>query len=102
MNEKFIVLDAKGRVIDSFDSFEDAFKHVTFSLCDGKGVDVFIPVEDLLNNGVLCITIMKVRKRPFKILREVKITIHDEIKRKEVERDGSTEDHSCDNLFEEW
>ena len=85
MNEIYVVLDAKGHVIDSFDSFEDAFKYVTFSFCDGKGIDVFIPIEDLLDQGVLCITIMKVRKRPFKILREVKITIHDEIKRKEVE-----------------
>lgn len=37
-----------------------------------------------------------------KILREVEVVIHDEIKRKECEANGGTEDHSCDNLFEEW
>ena len=95
MNEKYIVLDASGHIVDSFDSFEGAFKHVAELSSD----DFF---EGCLDQGILCVTIMKVRKRPFKILREVKITIHDEIKRKEVERDGSTEDHSCDNLFKEW
>lgn len=95
MNEKYIVLDASGAVVDSFDSYKDAFKLVTEIVSD----DFF---ERCLDQGILCFTIMKVRKRPFKILREVKITIHDEIKRKEVERDGSTEDHSCDNLFKEW
>ena len=102
MNEKYIVLDGVGQVVESFDSFEDSFKFVTKMLSDGEDVKEFIPIEKLLNLGIICITIMKVRKRPFKILREVKITIHDEIKRKEVERHGSTEDHSCDNLFKEW
>ncbi len=95
MIDTYVVLDASGRVIDSFDSFEAAFKHVT-----ELSKDEFF--EDCLDQGILCITIMKVRKRPFKILREVKITIHDEIKRKEVESHADTEDHSCDNLFEEW
>ena len=95
MTDVYVILDASGSVIDSFDSFEAAFKHVT-ELTE----DEFF--ESCLDQGILCITIMKVRKRPFKILREVKITIHDEIKRKEVESHGSTEDHSCDNLFEEW
>ena len=95
MNEKFVFLDASGRIVDSFDSFEGAFKYVAELSSD----DFF---EDSLDQGILCGTIMKVRKRPFKIVREVKITIHDEIKRKEVESHGSTEDHSCDDLFEEW
>ena len=95
MNEKYVVLDASGRIVDSFDSFEDAFKFVTEITSD----DFF---EGCLDQGILCVTIMKVRKRPFKILREVKVTIHDEIKRKEAERHGSTKDHSCDNLFKEW
>lgn len=95
MNEKFVVLNASGRIGDSFDSFEGAFKHVAELSSD----DFF---EGCLDQGILCFTIMKVQRMPFKILREVKITIHDEIKRKGVERDGSTEDHSCDNLFKEW
>ncbi len=94
--DTYVVLDGKGSVIDSFDSFENAFKYVTKVCLVGDDL------ETLLDQGILCITIMKVRKRPFKILREVKITIHDEIKRKEVESHADTEDHSCDNLFEEW
>ena len=95
MTDVYIILDASGRVTDSFDSFEAAFKRCT----EITGDDFF---EGCLDHGVLCFTIMKVRKRPFKILREVKVTIHDEIKRKEVKRHGGTEDHSCDNLFKEW
>lgn len=96
MNEIYIVLDPSGRIVESFDGFKKAFLFVTKITLHGDDID------SVLDEGILLYTIMKVRKRPFKILREVKITIHDEIKRKEVERDGSTEDHSCDNLFKEW
>lgn len=96
MNYKYIVLDASGRVVNSFDDFKTAFLFVTKITLDADDID------DILDQGILLYTIMKVQRVPFKIVREVKITIHDEIKRKEVENHGSTEDHSCDNLFEEW
>ena len=96
MNYKYVVLDPSGRIVESFDDFKTAFLFVTKITLD---VD---DAEAVLDQGILLYTIMKVQRVPFTILREVKITIHDEIKRKEVERDGSTEDHSCDNLFEEW
>lgn len=95
MNYKYIVLDPSGRVVDSYDSFKAAFLYVTKITFDEN-------FEDALDQGILLFTIMKVQRVPFKIVREVKITIHDEIRRKEAERHGSTEDHSCDNLFKEW
>lgn len=100
MNYKYVVLDAQGQVNDSFDSFEEAFKYVTNIFFDDN---VEIPsFEELLDEGVMFFTIMKVQRLPFKILREVKITIHDEIRRKEGESHADTENHSCDNLFKEW
>lgn len=96
MNYKYIVLDPSGRVVESFDDFKTAFLFTTKITLDGDNID------DILDQGILLYTIMKVQRVPFKIVREVKITIHDEIKRKEAKRHGSTEDHSCNNLFEEW
>lgn len=96
MNYKFVVLDPSGRIVESFDDFKTAFLFVTKITLDGDDIDA------VLDHGILLYTIMKVQRVPFKILREVKITIHDEIKRKEVKSHGSTEDHSCDNLFKEW
>ena len=96
MNYKYVVLDPSGRIVESFDDFKTAFLFVTKITLDGDDID------DVLNQGLLLYTIMKVQRLPFKILREVKITIHDEIRRKEVESHADTENHSCDNLFEEW
>ncbi len=96
MNEKFVVLDPSGRITESFDDFKTAFLFVTKVTLHGDDIDA------VLDQGILLYTIMKVQRVPFKILREVKITIHDEIKRKEVKSHASTKNHSCDDLFEEW
>lgn len=96
MNYKYVVLDPSGRIVKSFDDFKTAFLYVTKITLDGDDID------DVLNQGILLYTIMKVQRVPFKILREVKITIHDEIRRKEVESHADTEDHSCNDLFKEW
>lgn len=96
MNYKYVVLDPSGRIVESFDSFKTAFLFVTDITLSGDDI------EAVMDQGILLYTIMKVQRVPFKILREVKITIHDEIKRKEVKRHGSTEDHSCNDLFKEW
>lgn len=95
MNEKYIVIGNGGGIKYAGDTFAECLKHVI----DGTKEDDF---DFSFDHGVMVIKISKVRKRPFKILREVEITIHDEIKRKECETNGSTENHSCDNLFEEW
>lgn len=96
MNNKYVVLDPSGRIVESFDDFKTAFLFVTKITLDGDDI------EDILDQGILLYTIMNVQRVPFKILREVKITIHDEIKRKEVNKHASTEDHSCIDLFKEW
>ena len=80
------------------------YKGDTFTDCFHKALDWMkeSDFEEMFDKGVIAIKISKVIRRPFKILREVEITIHDEIKRKEIEKNASTEDHSCDNLFKEW
>ena len=96
MTYKYVVLDPSGRVVESFDDFKTAFLFVTKITLHGDDI------EDVLDQGILLYTIMKVQRVPFTILREVKITIHDEIRRKEAKRHGSTKDHSCNDLFKEW
>lgn len=95
MNERYCVIDNQGVITYTGDTFAECLKYVL----DGMKESDF---DFLFDHGVMVIKISKVRKRPFKILREVEIVIHDEIKRKECEANGSTEDHSCNNLFEEW
>lgn len=97
MNTVWLVTNLEGEVIYHGDTFIECFKRFVNSN-DMKESDY----EKLFDRGIVAIKISKVRKRPFKILREVHITIHDEIKRKECEANGSSEDHSCDNLFKEW
>lgn len=95
MNELYCVIDNQGVITYTGDTFAECLKYVL----DGMKESDF---DFSFDHGVMVIKISKVRKRPFKILREVEIVIHDEIKRKECEANGSTEDHSCDNLFKEW
>ena len=97
MNTVWIVTNLRDEIIYQGETFTDCFKHIINSN-DMRDSDY----EELFDRGVIAIKISKVRRRPFKILREVNITIHDEIKRKECEANGSSEDHSCDNLFKEW
>lgn len=95
MNELYCVIGSRGNIRHTGETFTECLKYV---LDRTKESDF----DFMFDHGVMEFKISKVRKRPFKILREVEITIHDEIKRKEWETNGSTEDHSCDNLFEEW
>lgn len=95
MNDLYCVIDNQGVITYTGDTFAECLKYVL----DGMTESDF---NFSFDHGVMVIKISKVRRRPFKILREVEIVIHDEIKRKECEANGSTEDHSCDNLFEEW
>lgn len=94
-SEVWIVTGVDGVILYKGDTFVDCFH---------KAVDWMkeADFEKMFDSGIIAIKISKVRRRPFKILREVEIVIHDEIKRKECEANGSTEDHSCNNLFEEW
>ena len=95
MNECWIVTGSNGEIKYKGDTFAECLKHVI----DGTSESEF---DFSFDHGVMIIKISKVRRRPFGIVREVEITIHDEIKRKECETNASTEDHSCDNLFKEW
>ena len=95
MNEKYVVIGNSGEITHSGDTFAECLRYVL----DGMKESDF---EFSFDHGVMVIRISKVRKRPFKILREVEVVIHDEIKRKECETNASTEDHSCDDLFKEW
>lgn len=94
-SEVWIVTGADGVILYKGDTFVECFHEALDWM---KEADF----EDMFDKGIIAIKISKVRRRPFKILREVEIVIHDEIKRKECETNASTEDHSCDNLFEEW
>lgn len=95
MSEVWIVTGRTGEILHKDDTFVGCFNKVLGAMKDPD-------FEELFDRGIIAIKISKVRKRPFKILREVEIVIHDEIKRKECETNASTENHSCDNLFEEW
>ena len=95
MNECWIVTGRTGEIAYKGDTFAECLKHVIDCTSESE-------FDFSFDHGVMTIKISKVRRRPFKILREVEITIHDEIKRKECETNASTEDHSCDNLFKEW
>lgn len=95
MNEVWVVTGRTGEILHKDDTFVECFNHVLNGM---KEPDF----EELFDRGIIAIKISKVRKRPFKILREVEVVIHDEIKRKECETNASTEDHSCDDLFKEW
>lgn len=95
MNEIYVVIGNGGEIDHTGDTFTECLRYVLEDMTESECNFAF-------DHGVMYIKISKVRKRPFKILRELEITIHDEIKRKECEANGSTEDHSCDNLFEEW
>ena len=95
MNEIWVVTGADGVVLYHGDSFVECFHKALDWMKESD-------FEEMFDRGIIAIKISKIRKRRFKILREVEIVIHDEIKRKECEANGSTEDHSCDNLFEEW
>jgi len=95
MNEKYIVIGHDGEITHSGDTFTECLRYVLESMTESE-------CDFAFDHGVMVIKISKVRKRPFKILREVEVCIHDEIKRKECETNASTEDHSCDNLFKEW
>lgn len=97
MNTVWLVTNIKDEVIFHGDTFIECFKHIIDSN-DMKESDY----EELFDRGIITIKISKVRRRPFKILREVVLTIHDEIKRKECEDNGSSENHSCNDLFKEW
>lgn len=95
MNEKYIVIGHDGEITHSADTFTECLRYVIERMTEAEFNFIF-------DHGVMLIKISKVRKRPFKILREVEICIHDEIKRKECEANGNTENHSCDDLFKEW
>lgn len=97
VNEEFyLLLDQHGAVKYKSESFTECMKQI--SAVSDKEFDDH--VDELLDSGVIMFTICKVRRRPFKILREIEITIHDEIARKEVS--NGAKNNSCDNLFEEW
>ena len=93
--ELYALIDAHGEISTTANSFVDILKNLVDRMNDDD-------MESCLDAGICIYKIVKIRKRPFKILREVQIEIHDEIKRKESEKNASTEDHSCDNLFKEW
>lgn len=100
MNEVWVVTGRTGEILHKGDTFVECFNHFLKGMKDPD-------FEELFDRGIIAIKISKVRRRPFKILREVEITIHDEIKRDEIKRkecetNASTEDHSCDDLFKEW
>ena len=93
--ELYALIDAHGEISTTANSFVDILKNLVDRMNDDD-------MESSLDAGICIYKIVKIRKRPFKILREVQVEIHDEIKRKEAEKNASTEDHSCDNLFKEW
>lgn len=93
--ELYAVINTSGEISTTANSFVDCLKNLVDRMNDDD-------MESSLDAGICFYKIVKIRKRPFKILREVQIEIHDEIKRKEADKNGSTEDHSCDNLFKEW
>lgn len=92
---KYVILDSKGEITYSADSFSECLK---FLMSDP---DINECMEFIFDHGIFAAKIMKVQKRPFKILREIEIDIHDEMKRKEV-MNNDTKDHSCNDLFKEW
>ena len=93
--ELYALIDINGEISTTANSFVDILKNMVDRMNDDD-------MESSLDTGIIIFKIVKIRKRPFKILREVQVEIHDEIKKKESERNASTEDHSCDNLFKEW
>lgn len=93
--ELYAVINPDGEISTTANNFVDCLKNLVERMNDDD-------METCLDNGIAYYKIVKIRKRPFKILREVEVCIHDEIKRKECEANGSSEDHSCDNLFKEW
>lgn len=93
--ELYALIDINGEISTTANSFVDILKNLVDRMNDDD-------MESSLDTGISIFKIVKIRKRPFKILREVQVEIHDEIKRKECEKNASTEDHSCDNLFKEW
>ena len=93
--EIYALINPNGEIATTANTFVDILKNLTDRMNDDD-------MESSLDAGICFYKIVKIRKRPFKILREVQIEIHDEIKRKEADKNGSTEDHSCDNLFKEW
>lgn len=95
MNECWIVTGRKGEIAYKGDTFTECLKHVIDDTPESE-------FDFSFDHGVMLIKISKVRRRPFGIVRDVEVVIHDEIKRKECETNASTEDHSCDNLFKEW
>lgn len=96
VNEFYLLLDSHGAVKYKAESFTECMKQI--SAVSDKEFDEHI--DELLDAGVIRFTICKVRRRPFKILREIEIHIHDEIARKEVSNGAKI--NSCDNLFKEW
>lgn len=96
VNEFYLLLDQHGAVKYKSESFTECMKHI--SAVSDKTFDDH--VDDLLDRGVICFQICKVRRWPFKISREIDITIHDEIARKEVS--NGAKNNSCDDLFKEW
>ena len=93
--ELYALIDTHGEIATTAKTFVDILKNLTDRMNNDD-------MESSLDTGICIYKIVKIRKRPFKILREVQVEIHDEIKRKEADKNGSTEDHSCDNLFKEW
>lgn len=93
--ELYALINPNGEIATTANKFVDVLKNLVERMNNDD-------MESSLDNGVCFYKIVKIRRRPFKILREVQIEIHDEIKRKECETNASTEDHSCDNLFKEW
>ena len=93
--ELYALIDAHGEISTTANNFVDILKNLVDRMNDDD-------MESCLDAGICIYKIVKIRKRPFKILREVQVEIHDEIKRKEADKNASTEDHSCDNLFKEW
>lgn len=96
VNEFYLLLDSHGAVKYKSESFTDCMKHI--SAVSDNTFDYH--VDNFLDLGVIHYQICKVRRRPFKILREIEINIHDEIARKEV--NNGAKNNSCNDLFKEW